>query len=118
LGCLKQGVQKCFDPIGTEWQEAGQNCVMASFIIVFVARLYLDVQIKEDVMSGTLSAHGGLRSAYVIIVGRPQGKRSVCRLKRRLVNNIGVVLSGTEFRGMDWIHLVLDRDWCGILRTW
>jgi hypothetical protein len=43
------------------------------------------------------------RIAYMILVGKLEGKRPPGRTRRRWVNNIG-------WDSMDWINLAQDRD--------
>jgi hypothetical protein len=46
---------------------------------------------------------GETRNVYRILVGKPEGKRPLGRLRRRWVENI-------RWDGMDWIDLAQDRD--------
>jgi hypothetical protein len=50
------------------------------------------------------------RTAYRILVGKPEGKRPLGRSKHRLVGNIKMDLREIGWGGMDWIHLAQDRD--------
>jgi hypothetical protein len=50
------------------------------------------------------------RNAYRILVGKPEGKRALRRLRRRWVNNIKMDLREVEWGGMDWIDLAQDRE--------
>jgi hypothetical protein len=52
---------------------------------------------------------GEKRGAYRILVGRPAGKRSLGRPRRRWEDNIKVDLQAVGW-GMDWIELAQDRD--------
>jgi hypothetical protein len=47
-----------------------------------------DDQIKEDVMSGTCSAHEEMRTTYNISVGKSEEKRTLERPRRRWEDNI------------------------------
>jgi hypothetical protein len=49
--------------------------------------LYSD-QVKEDEMGRTCSTNGAKRNAYRILVGKPEGKKSLGRSRRRWVDNI------------------------------
>jgi hypothetical protein len=53
---------------------------------------------------------GEKRKAYRILVGKPEGRRSVGRPRRRWVNNIKMDLREIEWDGMDWIDVAQDRD--------
>jgi hypothetical protein len=48
---------------------------------------------------------GEKRSAYGILVGKPEGKRQLGRLRRRWEDNIRIDLREIGWGGMDWIDL-------------
>jgi hypothetical protein len=52
---------------------------------------------------------GEKRSAYGILVGRPEGRRPLGRPKRRWEDNIKIDLQEVEW-DMDWIEMAQDRD--------
>jgi hypothetical protein len=57
------------------------------------------------------STHGKKGNAYRAFVGKPEGKRSLVRPRRRWKDNIKV-----GCRGRDWIHLVQYRNhWQGLV---
>jgi hypothetical protein len=47
---------------------------------------------------------------YRILVGKPEGKRTLSRPRSRWVDNIKMDLSDIGWDGMDWIDLSQDRD--------
>jgi hypothetical protein len=53
---------------------------------------------------------GETRNVYRILVGKPEGKRQLGRLRRRWVDNIKMDLSDKGRGDMDWIDLLQDRD--------
>jgi hypothetical protein len=53
---------------------------------------------------------GEKRNAYRLLVGMPEGKRSLGRPRRRWVNNIKIDLLEIGWGGVDWIGLAQDRD--------
>jgi hypothetical protein len=53
---------------------------------------------------------GEKRGAYRILVGRPEGRRSLGLPRRRWEGNIKMDLQEVGWRGMDWIELAQDRD--------
>jgi hypothetical protein len=61
-------------------------------------------------MGGECSRHGERRNAFKILVGKPEGKRPLGRLRRRWEDNIEVDLREIGWGGMDWIDLPQDRD--------
>jgi hypothetical protein len=48
---------------------------------------------------------GETRNAYVILVGKPEGKRPLGRPRRRRVDNIKMDLREIGWDGRDWIEL-------------
>jgi hypothetical protein len=55
------------------------------------------------------------RNAYRILVGKPEGKRSLGRLRRRWVDNIKMDFTEIGCDSMDCIDLTQDRDQCRTL---
>jgi hypothetical protein len=53
---------------------------------------------------------GETRNAYRILVGKPEGKTSLGRPRRRWVDNIKMDLKEIGWDGMDWIEQAQDRD--------
>jgi hypothetical protein len=72
-------------------------------------------QVKEDEMCRACSTNGEKRHAYRILVGKPEGKRSLGRPRRRWVDNIKPGLSEIGWDGIDWIDLAQDRISGGLL---
>jgi hypothetical protein len=57
-------------------------------------------------------------NAYRILVGKPEGKRPLGRLKHRWVDNIKIDFTEIGWDGMDWIDLGQDRDqWRALVNT-
>jgi hypothetical protein len=50
------------------------------------------------------------RSAYRILVGKPEGKRPLGIPRRRWEDNIKIDLREIGWDGVDWTDLVQDRD--------
>jgi len=53
---------------------------------------------------------GERRGVYRVLVGKPEGKRPLGRLRRRWEDNIKMDLQELGCGGMDWIELAQDRD--------
>jgi hypothetical protein len=61
---------------------------------------------------------GETRTAYRILVGKPDGKRPLGRPRRRWVDNIKMDLREIGWDGRDWIELAQDRDqWRTLVNT-
>jgi hypothetical protein len=52
---------------------------------------------------------GEKRNVYRLLVGKPEGKRSLGRPRRRWMDNIRMDLSETGLSVVDWIGLIQDR---------
>jgi len=61
---------------------------------------------------------GEERGAYMVLVGKPQGKRPLGRPRRRWVDNIRMDLQEVGCGYVEWIGLAKDRDsWRKLVRT-
>jgi hypothetical protein len=54
---------------------------------------------------------GEKRNTYRLLVGKPEGKRPLGRLRRGWVDNIRMDLAEMEWGDVDWIGLTQDRNW-------
>jgi hypothetical protein len=58
------------------------------------------------------------RNVYRILVGKPEGKRTLGRPRRRKVDDIKMDLREIGWDGMDWIELAQNRDqWRALVNT-
>jgi hypothetical protein len=53
---------------------------------------------------------GERRGAYRTLVGKPEGRRPLGRLRRRWEDSIKIDLREVGCGGIDWIDLAQDRD--------
>jgi hypothetical protein len=68
--------------------------------------------------AGHVARMGEIRSAYRILVGKPERRRPLRRPKRISVDNIKMDLREIGWDGMDWIELAQDRDqWRALVNT-
>jgi hypothetical protein len=58
---------------------------------------------------GHVARMGEMRNAYNILVGKPEGKRTLGRSRYRWEDKI-MNLKDIVCEGVDWIHLAQDRD--------
>jgi hypothetical protein len=61
-------------------------------------------------MGGSCSTNGEKRSAYRLLVGKPEGKRPLGRPRCRWVDNIRMDLGEVEWCDVDWIGLAKDKN--------
>ena len=60
--------------------------------------------------AGHVARMGEERGVYRVLMGKPKGKRSLGRPRRRWVDNIRIDLQEVRCGYMDWIGLAQDRD--------
>ena len=60
--------------------------------------------------AGHVARMGERRGLYRVLVGKPEGKRQLGRLKRRWGDNIKMDLQEVQFGCTDWIELAQDGD--------
>jgi hypothetical protein len=69
-------------------------------------------------MGRACSTNGGDEDTYRILVGKPEGKRSLERPRCRWVDNIKIYLREIGWDGMHWFDLAQDRDqWRALVNT-
>jgi hypothetical protein len=61
---------------------------------------------------------GKIRDSYKILVGKPEGERSLGRACRRWEDNIRMNVRERGWEGVKWMQLDQDRDqWRGLVNT-
>jgi len=61
-------------------------------------------------MGGACVAYGRGERCVQSLLGKPEGKKSLRRPRRRWEDNIKMDLQEVGCEGMDWIELAQDRD--------
>jgi hypothetical protein len=61
-------------------------------------------------MGGACSSDGERRGVYRVLVGKPEGRRTLRRPRCRWEDDIMMDLQGVGCGDMDWIELAQDRD--------
>jgi hypothetical protein len=68
--------------------------------------------------AGHVARMGEKMNAYRILVGKPEGKRPILRLRCRWLDNIKMDLREIVWDSMNWIDLAEDRDqWTDLVNT-
>jgi hypothetical protein len=61
--------------------------------------------------AGHVARMGEERKVYKVLVGKPEGKRTLGRPRRRWENGIKMYLRETGWGSAEWIQLAQDRNW-------
>jgi hypothetical protein len=62
--------------------------------------------------------HAWERNVYRVLMGKPEGRRSLGRPRRRWENGIRMNLRDIDWASIDWIQLAQDRDrWRAVVNT-
>jgi hypothetical protein len=60
-------------------------------------------------MGGAYGTNGGEKERVRLLIGEPEGKKPLERLKRRWIDNIKMYLFDIVLGGVDWIGLAQNR---------
>jgi len=66
-------------------------------------------------MDRDCGTHGVRRSAYGVLVGKPEGKRPLGRRRFKLEDNIKMGLTEFSCESVIWIKLAENRDKCQVV---
>jgi hypothetical protein len=61
-------------------------------------------------VAGHVASMGVGRSVYRVLVGKPEGKRPLERLRHRWEDGIKMDLREVGWGGVEWVHLAQGRD--------
>jgi hypothetical protein len=68
--------------------------------------------------AGHVARMGEKRNMYRLLVGKPEGKRPIGRLRRRWIDNIKMDLLEIGLNVVDWIGLAQDRySWRALVNS-
>jgi hypothetical protein len=57
-----------------------------------------------------MSVTSGMHGVYKILIGKPEGKRPLGRYRRRWEDNIRMDLREIWWEGVDWMHVIQNKD--------
>jgi hypothetical protein len=86
--------------------------ICGSSVWNFLAITLLAPVIKSRKMrwAGQVARMDERRGVYRVLMGKPEGKRPLGRVRRKLEDNIKMDLQELDVGGMDWIELAQDSD--------
>jgi hypothetical protein len=76
------------------------------------------MKLRKMKWTGHVAHKGEKKNVYMIVMAKPEGKRTKGRIRRRWEDNIKMDVREMGWGSMDWIDLPLDRDqWRALLNT-
>jgi len=92
---------------------------LSSVVIKLYSRNTIRViKSRINIWAGHVARIGNRRGPYRVLAGRPAGKRSLGRPRRRWEDNIKMDLQVMGLRGVDWINLAHDADrWLALVNA-
>jgi len=106
-GVLRRIFGRKRDKVTEEWRKLHNeelNDFYSSPNIIWV------IKSRRMTWAGLVTHMGERRGVYVILVGKPEGKRPLGRPRHRWEDNIKMDLKEVGCGGIDWIDLAHDRD--------
>jgi hypothetical protein len=82
-------------------------------IFSLITKYYWGDQVKE-IWAGIVARMGEIINAYIVLVGKPEGKRLRGRPRHRWEDNTRINGWEIVWEGVDWIHLAHDRPVAGL----
>jgi hypothetical protein len=76
----------------------------ASYFVHITGYYYAD-QTKENEVGKACGMHGRGGELYMVLVGKPEGKRPRGRPRRRWEDGVKTDLTETGCKGVEWFHL-------------
>ena len=102
--CFVEAVVSTLDLLHRKQHNKELNDLYSSPNIVRV------IKSRRTIWAGHVARMGEERRVYRVLMGKPEGKRPLGRLRHRWVDNIRMDLQEVGCGYMDWIGLAQDRD--------
>jgi hypothetical protein len=78
---------------------------MRNFILFLIPDIIRQIKSRRMSWAGHVAHMGEERKVYMVLVGKPEGKRPLVRARRRWEDGIRMDLREIGLEGMDWIRL-------------
>jgi hypothetical protein len=95
------------DEITGEWRKLHNEKLNDLYCSSNIVRV---IKSRRTRLARHVTRMGERRGVYRVLVGKPEGKRPLGRLRRRWEDNIKMDIQKVGCGGMEWIELVQDRD--------
>ena len=95
----------------TKLRENGQSCIMLSpHALYSLPNIIRNLKLRRLRWAGHVARTELSKNAYGVLVGKPDGKRSLGRPRHRWEDNIKMVLRELGCDAGDWTDRAQDRD--------
>jgi hypothetical protein len=95
------------DEVTREWRKLHNEELRDLYSSPSIIRIIKSRRIR---LAGHAARMKENRNAYMLLVGKPDGKRPLGRPRRRWVDNIWMDLGEVGWGDVDWIGLAQDRN--------
>jgi hypothetical protein len=95
------------DEVTGEWRKLHNKELCNLYSSLSIIKIIKSGRMK---WAGHIARMGEKRNAYRLLVGKPEGKRPLGRLRRRWVYSIRMDLGEVGWGDVDWIGLAEDRN--------
>jgi hypothetical protein len=103
------------DEVTGEWRRLHNKELYAVYSSPSIIRVIKSRRLR---WAGHVARMGERRGAYRALVGKPEGRRPLGRVRRRWEDNIKMDLREVGCGGADWVDLAQDRDgWRALVYT-
>jgi hypothetical protein len=103
------------DEVTGEWRKLNNEELHSLYSSLNIIRMIKSWRMR---WAGNVVRMVETRNAYRRLVGKPEGKRPLGRLRCRWVGNIKMDIRETGWDGMEWIDLAQDKDkWRALVYT-
>jgi hypothetical protein len=94
------------DGVTGEWRKPHNEVLHNLYSSPSIIRI---IKLRRMKWAGHVARMGERRNMYRLLVGKPEGKRPLGRLRCRWIDNIKMDLSEIGLSVVDWIGLAQDR---------
>jgi len=95
------------DEVTVEWRRLHNGKLNDLYSSPNIVRVIISRRMR---WAGHVARMGEERGVYMVLVGKPEGRRPLGRPRYRWVDNIGMDIQEVGCGYMDWIGLAQDRD--------
>ena len=95
------------DEVTIEWRKLHNEELNDLYSLSSIVRV---IKSRRSRWAVHIARMGERRGGYRVLVGTPEGKRPLGRLRHRWEDNIKMDIQEVGCQGMDWIELAQDRD--------